>query len=907
MSAHKPNPFDLSKIAPPHLADDAYGHHGRNLMEEHLALKLNVASRALSHSSIPRDYFLASRQDDPEVLKPVGILGAGVGGLYAAMILHSLDIPFDILEASDRTGGRIFTHHFSDGAHDYFDVGAMRFPKGPSTMERLFHLFNSHQLNSDGREVAKKLIPFIYKSDNTFYFFNNRRLRASQVQPQDQFDFAATGVPQQDLIEGHSAIVEGVIDHVLKRLQRDLVPPGSSAGWQHMMRFDNHSLRSYMIAAHNTPCPRFVDMVTFSTEDIEWYGFDGGARVLPDAMTDYVEMYCPDSLIKNTRVTGLRTVPAVKRFSDLELEPQPGARPGVAAIDVLIGDEKRRYEHVISTIPLPVFRTLDIRDELLFTVEQTNAMRQLSYGPSIKIGIKFKSRWWEEKELNIVGGQSYTDLNIRTTVFPSHGLQGEEQTTVLIASYNWTADAAALAALVASDKEDDRKRLKDIVLRDMSQVHNVPEELLVDQYVEMFPWAWQNDPLTQGAFAFFGPGQFGTLYQSLTQPCGGYHLHMAGEALSPRHAFVVGALYASWRAVEEIILRSYPEKHTHFRVKWGKNQEWIPSRNFLERIGMKDIKWDDDKELDLVLLNMMAHNPAYFNGGSQVLTKALTDFIKRRDPNSLLLEKPVEKLRYGGDFQGGVDVHIHGETKPRWYKHTLDIDDKDLFTVQQTNALRELSYGPSVKIGVKLKTQWWKDYKTKPNGEPMNIVGGQSPTDSYGVEGPNKSTVLVASYTWTSDAASIGALVKSGHEADDRLKDLVLRDLAAAHRVPYEFLYDQWLNSYCWDWQHWPLTQGYLHMAGEALSPRHVWIVGALDASWRAVLECLWIEPKLRHKVKDFKGMWGENEEWVPPKSLTEQYPYQMMDIGEGETVKPDLLCYHLLAHKALKIDASYA
>ncbi|KAG8982620.1 hypothetical protein FRB90_006673 [Tulasnella sp. 427] len=513
------------------------------------------------------------------------------------------------------------------------DVGAMRFPKGPSTMARLFHLFNSHQLNSDEREVAKKLIPFIYKSDNTFYFFNNRRVRASLVQPQDQFGFAATGVPQQDLIEGHSAIVEGVIDYVVKGLQRDLVPPGSSAGWQRMMRFDNHSLRSYMSAAHNIPMPTIrwcetmdwstdsfdkalsetcLDMVTFSNEDIEWYGFDGGARVLPDAMTDYVEMYCPDSLIKNTRVTGLRTVQAVKRFSDLELESQPGARSDVAAIDVLIGDEKRRYEHVISTIPLPVFRTLDIRDELLFTVEQTNAMRQLSYGPSIKIGIKFKSRWWEEKELNIVGGQSYTDLNIRTTVFPSHGLQGEEQTTVLIACYNWTSDAAALAALVASDEDSDRERLKDIVLRNLSQVHNVAEDFLVDQFVEMFPWAWQNDPLTQGAFAFFGPGQFGALYQSLTQPCGGYHLHMAGEALSPRHAFVVGALDASWRAVDEIILRSYPEKRAHFQARWGRNQEWIPSRNFLERIGMKDIKWDDDKELDLVLLNMMAHNPAYF-------------------------------------------------------------------------------------------------------------------------------------------------------------------------------------------------------------------------------------------------------------------------------------------------------
>lgn len=47
---------------------------------------------------------------------------------------------------------------------------------------------------------------------------------------------------------------------------------------------------------------------------------------------------------------------------------------------------------------------------------------------------------------------------------------------------------------------------------------------------------------------------------------------------------------------------------------------------------------------------------------------------------------------------------------------------------------------------------------------------------SYGVEGPNKTTVLIASYTWTSDAAAIGALVTNRRVADDRLKDATLRD-----------------------------------------------------------------------------------------------------------------------------------
>ena len=59
----------------------------------------------------------------------VGIIGAGAGGLYTAVLLDSLGIDYDILEASDRVGGRIFTHRFNETAWshstpndpDYYD------------------------------------------------------------------------------------------------------------------------------------------------------------------------------------------------------------------------------------------------------------------------------------------------------------------------------------------------------------------------------------------------------------------------------------------------------------------------------------------------------------------------------------------------------------------------------------------------------------------------------------------------------------------------------------------------------------------------------------------------------------------------------------------------------------------
>lgn len=50
---------------------------------------------------------------------PVCIIGAGVAGLYTAMILQSLGIPYVLLEAGRRVGGRLFTYKGFKLAKDY--------------------------------------------------------------------------------------------------------------------------------------------------------------------------------------------------------------------------------------------------------------------------------------------------------------------------------------------------------------------------------------------------------------------------------------------------------------------------------------------------------------------------------------------------------------------------------------------------------------------------------------------------------------------------------------------------------------------------------------------------------------------------------------------------------------------
>lgn len=57
-------------------------------------------------------------QTPKDVPLKVGILGAGVAGLYAAILLDSIGIDYEIHEASERIGGRIYTYHFDQEAWD---------------------------------------------------------------------------------------------------------------------------------------------------------------------------------------------------------------------------------------------------------------------------------------------------------------------------------------------------------------------------------------------------------------------------------------------------------------------------------------------------------------------------------------------------------------------------------------------------------------------------------------------------------------------------------------------------------------------------------------------------------------------------------------------------------------------
>ena len=162
----------------------------------------------------------------------------------------------------------------------------------------------------------------------------------------------------------------------------------------------------------------------------------GGANRIAQAMR---EQLLSDSILLGKRVT--KIAPVKHHPTDVE----------AYALEVHVENDKdvRRYSYVISTVPLGCLRMIDL-DECKLSYALREALRSLQYGPSVKIGMRFTHRWWEQ--LGHYGGVSSTDRLFEATllsrrglvliihafrlsrmiVYPSYGLGGDTGATMLV-------------------------------------------------------------------------------------------------------------------------------------------------------------------------------------------------------------------------------------------------------------------------------------------------------------------------------------------------------------------------------------------------------------------------------------------------------------------------------------------
>ncbi|WP_221621905.1 flavin monoamine oxidase family protein [Variovorax sp. KBW07] len=192
----------------------------------------------------------------------------------------------------------------------------------------------------------------------------------------------------------------------------------------------------------------------------------------------------------------------------------------------------------LCTIPLSVLSQIDIQ----VGAPMQEAINAVPYGASVKVGLQFKRRFWEEDE-HIYGGISYTDLPISRISYPStrYGTKGK---SVVLGAYVF--DGPNSYEFTAMAPEERVRRAVEFG----SQLH--------PQYASEFDngisVGWHRVPGSHGCYGMWTEDTRQKHYRNLCQVDG--RIALAGEHASYIPAWQEGALLSSLDAIQRLHARA---------------------------------------------------------------------------------------------------------------------------------------------------------------------------------------------------------------------------------------------------------------------------------------------------------------------------------------------------------------
>jgi len=177
----------------------------------------------------------------------------------------------------------------------------------------------------------------------------------------------------------------------------------------------------------------------------------------------------------------------------------------------------------ICTIPLSILSQIPMN----VSAAMSDAIGAVPYAASVKVGLQFKRRFWEEDD-DIYGGVTATDLPINTISYPSCDFNRKGK-GVLLGMYAYGLNAYEFTALTPEERV--RKAVEY-----GAQIH--------PQYKQEFEngvaVAWHRSPFTMGCFAAWSEELRAKHYENLCQIDG--RIALAGEHASYLPAWQEGAV-----------------------------------------------------------------------------------------------------------------------------------------------------------------------------------------------------------------------------------------------------------------------------------------------------------------------------------------------------------------------------
>ncbi|HEY6875673.1 MAG TPA: NAD(P)/FAD-dependent oxidoreductase [Candidatus Dormibacteraeota bacterium] len=491
---------------------------------------------------------VAARASTPRI----GIIGAGIAGLNAALTLQDKGIPSTVFEASDRVGGRMHSQlsgtYWKNGQTSEW-CGEL-IDTNHKTIQNLATRFNLPLVDLIAAQPAG--------SEDTYYVHGHY-----YTWQQAQSDFGTTS-------SGQPSVAQTVKDHLHLAPFPTLYNNFTSFG-QYLDNLSGYDwIEKYVPGGHASDFGALLDsaynqeygldMTRQSSLNLlyllaymppqpsvgafDWYGVSderfhiaGGNQRLPLAIANYVQTASPQCTVRTQwRMTAIKT---------------NGDGSVTCTFSTPSGTLQQTFDAVILTMTFAVLRGLDYSGASFDNLKKT-AITQLGYGTNTKMNLQFNSRFWNGTGAwpGHSNGNIYTDLPFEDAWEATRGVGGATGIVVLFTGGSIGTQVKLPQPYMNTT---DSSAATHYVQQYLSQVETIWPGATAQwngQATVSTPWS---DPNLLGSYACWTTGQYTTFsgYEGVRQG----NIHFAGEHCSTNfQGYMEGGAQEGARAAREIIL-----------------------------------------------------------------------------------------------------------------------------------------------------------------------------------------------------------------------------------------------------------------------------------------------------------------------------------------------------------------
>ncbi|MGH9961175.1 MAG: flavin monoamine oxidase family protein, partial [Pyrinomonadaceae bacterium] len=417
------------------------------------------------------------------------VIGAGLAGLAAANVLKAAGWQVTVLEARERRGGRVFSYSFKEEPGLICELGAEWVGESHERMKALCQDFGIPL--RDHRFEASLMRDGVVKQPRQ-WDFSPQAKAAFEKFKKTYHSFTQADRLRLDRYDWWTWLEEiGFTEDDL--LLRDLQ---DSTDFGETIR---------MVSAYSAAAEYFESSPANEMD----YKMEGGNSRLINALAASVGN---DSIHTGTPVRRITQKSGQVRVT--------GDGRDFVADACICTVSARVLDQIVFDPPLPAV--------------QSAAADKLQYARIIKNSVLFNERFWGAEDFSLV-----SDV---TSHYYFHSTKSQPGKRGILTSYAIGEKADVLAS-------QNNNRRTEIVTRDLLPLNPRAPELALN----IQSYAWQRDRYTQGAYAFFRPGQWFTVRPILARPHG--KVLFAGEHLAEWQGFMEGAVVTGESAAKSLIAK----------------------------------------------------------------------------------------------------------------------------------------------------------------------------------------------------------------------------------------------------------------------------------------------------------------------------------------------------------------